>query len=325
MTVKLLWRSDVHMADRGPSTRLDNWTESVLDKLRQVGQIARERGVDAVLDGGDFFHVKPPMNNSHSMVHQVIQVHQDYPCPVYANVGNHDCVYGNYAYLDQQPLGILFTGGVFKRLYDEHELFLDRGGVRVRVVGVPYHGTVYDMDRFKVARGSEDYLVMAAHVLASPTGGSMFEGEDIVRYSDLLLLDPDVFCFGHWHKDQGVEEIANGRWVVNVGSLTRGSLSADNLERIPSVVYMEFSAEGIKLEKIPLRVKPASEVFDVERRIRLESRGQALESYVEVLHDLIKGGRFRDSKSDLESVVLGLKNVSQTVRERAHHILQQVE
>ena len=185
--MKLLWRTDVHLSERNPRSRTDNWREAIMDKLRQVGGIAKEIGAEAVIDGGDFFDIKSPSRNSHDLIREVAELHADYPCPVYANVGNHDCVYGDYTYLPQQPLGVLFATGVFKRLYDSHEAVFADGGVKVRLAGIPYHGTTYDLDRFKnITKGDEDYLVVTAHVLASAKGGSMFENEDIIKYDDLI-------------------------------------------------------------------------------------------------------------------------------------------
>lgn len=205
--IRLLWRSDVHLADRGPASRKDDWMETTFGKLEQVKRAAAKLKVDAVIDGGDLFHVKSPSRNTHALVHRATEHHADYPCPVYCTPGNHDAVYGDYAFLPQQPLGILFASGVLKRLYDEHEAEFTEyigGGhmgeptdlLKVRVVGIPYHGTKYDMLRFQgIKKGDEDFLVVVAHVLASNRGGTMFEQEDVIKYADLAGLDPDVWCF----------------------------------------------------------------------------------------------------------------------------------
>jgi len=228
--VRLVWRTDVHLSDTSPASRKDDWADTVLGKLKQVGMVADRLRAAAVLDGGDFFHVKSPGRNTHDLVRRVADLHQGYSCPVYANVGNHDCVYGDYAFLDQQPLGVLFATGVFGRCYDDFEVFFGPADTTtsevraypftkkdgwlkgnpftlrdthqvgnipvVRVVGIPYHGTTYDHLRFRnIKKGEEDHLVCMAHVLASEKGGTMFEGEDIIKYASLVDLDPDVWCF----------------------------------------------------------------------------------------------------------------------------------
>jgi len=317
MMTTLVFRTDVHMSDRAPGSRTDDWTETLLDKLRQVGAIAREVNADAVLDGGDFFDVKSPSRNSHALVRAVAEVHRAYPCDVWATVGNHDCVYGDIGYLDQQPLGVLFATGVFQRLYDEHAAML--GGTpeapQVRVVGIPYHGTAYDLERFKgIEKEGADHLVVVAHVLASPKGGQMFEGEDIVKYADLPKLSPEVgtWMFGHWHKDQGITEVAEGVRVVNIGSLSRGALIQDELDRKPSVVIMRFG-EDVSLEVRELDVAPAEEVFDIEGRARKEVRSEVMEAFVDSLQTTLTGGE----KVPLRDIIAGLEGVPPKVKERA--------
>jgi len=166
--IKLVWRTDVHLSDRAPSSRTDDWATTVFGKLGQVRKVAEKVGASAIIDGGDFFHIKSPGRNSHALVHRTAEHHADYPCPVYCTPGNHDSIYGDYTFLPQQPLGVLYSTGVFNRLYDEHEAVFEKDGVKVRVVGIPYHGTRYDMERFhSIKKGDEDYLVCIAHVLAS--------------------------------------------------------------------------------------------------------------------------------------------------------------
>ena len=317
MTVTLIWRTDVHLSDHTPRSRKDVWTDTVLSKLEQVGEIAKEKGALAVIDGGDFFDIKSPTRNSHSLVRRVMELHRSYPCPVYANVGNHDCVYGDYSYLPQQPLGVLFGSGVFQRCYDEHEVvFTDpQSSMTVRVVGVPYHGTTYDMSRFaRIRKGSEDYLVVIAHVLASPSGGALFDSEDVIKYNDLDQFDGDVFCFGHWHKDQGITRTPKGKTVINTGSMTRGSLAQDDLSRVPAVVSLQFdSVSGFSCQKVPLRHAPSSEVFDLEARDLKDLREDMIEDFVDNLKTILSKG----SERSVRDAIRDLPGVPVQVREQA--------
>ena len=280
--VTLVHRTDLHLSDEPPASRTDDWASTCIDKLAQIGEIARATRAAAVIDTADFFHLKSPSRNSHSLVQRAADVHLTYPCPVYSNIGNHDVKYGAMEFLSESPLGVLFSSGVFHRLYDEHEAVFEGGGIKVRVVGIPYHGTKYDMNRLtSLVKGDEDYLVVSAHLLASPGGGTMFEAEDIVKYSDLANMAPDVWCFGHWHKNQGIREVATGKWVVNLGSLTRGSLTQDEMNRTPSVAVMDFSKRGVAIREVQLRVTPAKDVFDVAGRQRMEARTASVDALVD--------------------------------------------
>lgn len=314
MSINLVWRTDVHLSDRAPASRTDDWADTVFDKLGQVRDLAREVNAAAILDGGDFFHVKSPGRNSHALVNRTAEHHSTYPCPVYCTPGNHDAVYGDYAFLPQQPLGVLFSTGVYHRLYDEHEVVFTQDGVTVRVVGIPYHGTTYDMDRFtSIVKGDEDILICVAHVLASKKGGTMFEGEDIVKYKDLLDTAPDLFLFGHWHKDQGVASMG-GKQFVNIGSLTRGSLSQDEVEREPAAAVLRCSSEGVKVEVHRIKVKPPKEVFDVEGRARQVKRQVEMDAFVTNIRDALQP---KADDETLEDALKGIEGVPTEVRERA--------
>jgi len=285
--ITLVWRTDAHLAEQAPESRTDDWAETILGKLIQVGEIAREVNANAVIDGGDFFHIKTPSRTPHKLIQRIAAVHESYPCPVYGTVGNHDVKYGDIAYLDESPLGVLFKTGVF-RMLDEQGVVLQpmpeqgrRSEMKVRIVAVPYHGTTYDMNRLTtIIKEGEEYLVVAAHLLASQAGGEMFGGEDIVSYGNLLNLDPDVWCFGHWHKNQGVVELG-GKHFVNVGSLSRGALSEDEVKRVPEVVILRFDEDGIRTERRQLDVRPAAEVFDIEGRVRQQARTMTVDGFVD--------------------------------------------
>jgi len=343
--VTLLWRSDVHLSDQTPQSRTDDWAQTVLGKLKQVGNMASREGAHAVIDGGDFFNIKSPSRNSHRLIRQVADIHKQYSCPVFANVGNHDCVFGDISFLGQQPLGVLFSSGVFERAYSQYEVYFgpqvpnstaisafrfDRAGGGwldgnpfsnrqeankqipiVRVVGVPYQGTKYDLGWIGIDKGPEDYLVVAAHLLASPKGGQMFEGEDIIKYDDLKGFGADVFMFGHWHKNQGVEQVG-GKWIVNIGSLTRGSISQDDVGREPSVAVLRFDKDTVTIKCIPLRVGPPEVVFNLENRKRQEKRKMQMAGFIASIQEALVA----PTGPSLREVVM-LAPVDPVVRERA--------
>ena len=318
--VRLLWRTDVHLSDRAPVSRKDDWVTTVFGKLDQTRMVAEKAKVHAILDGGDFFHIKSPSRNSHRLVRQVADHHSKYPCPVYCTPGNHDSVYGDYAFLEQQPLGVLFASGVFRRLYDEHEAVFEEGGVKVRVVGVPYHGSKYDKDRLaRITKGAEDYLVCVAHLLASPSGGSMFEDEDILSYRDMAKMAPDIWLLGHWHKDQGVVEVG-GKKFVNVGAMTRGSIVQDEVERRPAIVLMSFSKGEVEIRALRLRTAPADEVFDLDARTRAEARTMTLDAFVASVRETLVDSHH----GTLEDTVGEMKDIPEKIREKALLYLERV-
>lgn len=320
--IRLLWRTDIHFSEFTPRFRTDAWMETLVKKIEWVGKLAKQLDVDAVIDGGDFFDIKSPSRNSHRLVQEAIKAHRDYSCPVYCNVGNHDCKYGDYAFLPEQPLGVLYESGTFKRLYDEHELVVKKGTESVRVVGVPYHGTTYDHGRFRIAKGTETHLVVASHVLASRNGGTMFDAEDVLSYAQFKALCPDAAfaCFGHWHMDQGIED-HDGTVFVNVGSLSRGSLSQDNLERKPAVVLMEFDGTSCRYQRYDLPVEDSSTVFAIEAKAAITEKESVMESFMETIERSLSHSQGMSLRDRIQS----LGGVLPAVRERANLYLEQTE
>ena len=176
------------------------------------------------------------------------------------------------------------------------------------------------MNRFStLVKGDEDWLVVAVHCLASPSGGEMFEGEDILKYADLANLAPDVWLFGHWHKDQGVQKVGNSH-IVNVGSLSRGALAQDELTRKPSVAVLNFTKKKVVIEQVFLDVAPAEDVFDVTGRIRAESREMTFDAFVSAVRETLVE---KASKAPLAEAVAAVEEVPQKVRERAILYLEQ--
>lgn len=93
---------------------------------------------------------------------------------------------------------------------------------------------------------------------------------------------PDVWCFGHWHKDQGIIEVG-GKQFVNQGALSRGALIRENIERTPSATLLEVQPSGIVTVTMPMVVAPAADVFDFERKERAEAEGVEIDNFVATL------------------------------------------
>lgn len=275
-----VFRTDVHASEQSPESWKGDYPAEIWSSLEQIGELARTHGACAVLDGGDFFHIKAPSQNSHRLVAKVAALHQTYPCKVWCIEGNHDIKHNNLDTLSDQPLGVLYNARVFEHLRDE--TFTD-GDLRVRVVGVPYSPfrTVEELRAIRKRDG--EVLIAIVHALAGqdpPASVEEFYGEPVFRYEDLVVDDgPDVWAWGHWHQDQGIVKV-RGRWFINHGAVSRGSLSRENLGRTPKVAVIVVTPDGIEVISHELRVAPAADVFDLERKKRQDKESTDIEQYV---------------------------------------------
>jgi DNA repair exonuclease SbcCD nuclease subunit len=282
--VGFIFRTDTHVADRSPASWKGDYPEEIWSNLEQIGRFAKDMDATAVLDGGDYFHVKAASRNSHGLIYKTAAIHKQYPCPVYGAEGNHDMQYNNLDSIERQPLGVLYGCGVFERL---RETVFKDGDLQVRVVGVPYHPRRTREELLAIQKKpGDDFLVAIVHALAAenpPAKVEDFFGEPVFRYADLVTEDgPDVWAFGHWHRDQGIVSV-KGKQFVNQGAVSRGALTHENTSRVPQVSLIEFESTGPLIQTIPLIVAPASDVFDLERKERAEAETRSMDSFLERL------------------------------------------
>lgn len=317
--MNFIFRTDVHAADKSPLSWKGDYPAEIFESLRQIGALAREHNAEAVLDGGDFFHVKAPSRNSHNLIINTVKVHKTYPrfCRILSIEGNHDITGNNLGTIEDQPLGVLYASGVFEHLTDTT---FEKDGLKVRVVGLPYSPSRDLREIQELRKTDEDCLIVIVHALAGedpPAHVEEFFGEPVFRYSHLVFdRGPDVFCFGHWHRDQGIVEL-HGRHFVNQGAVSRGALSKDNTDRVPKVSLIEVTKAGVKVTAIPLQVAPAEDVYNFERKERQEKESQAIDLFVQQLED--------DAQIDLtqgiEENIRGLSYASE-IKERALQYLE---
>lgn len=311
--ISFIFRTDTHVSDRSPASWKADYPAEVWSNLEQIGLLAKQHGVKAVLDGGDFFHVKAASRNSHALVVRTASIHNVYPCPTYSVEGNHDLAYNNLESIERQPLGVLYESGIFRML---REQVFEEDGVRVRVVGVPYSHSRTLADLLMIRKKPGDtFLIAVVHALASenpPPHVEDFFGEAVFRYADLAFQDgPDMFCLGHWHKDQGIVSVADTTFV-NHGAVSRGALINENIQRTPKVALIEADRRGLRVTSIPLLVAPAEDVFDLERKQRVEEENKSIDQFVLRLQ---QDGGF-DASLSIEENVQSL-GFAQDVREAA--------
>lgn len=284
--IRFLTSSDEHVSDQPIGFRKDDYRSSIMEKLRWQGNMAAKFGATAILRGGDFFHVKRANNTSMATLIEAMSVHKSYPCPTYAIAGNHDIVYNDLTTLTRQPLGVLYESGMLKRLSEE---IFESGSLSVRVVGVDYRPGM-DADVLAKAVSQDNikctYTIAVVHALAelAPTQTMQsFFNENIIDYRDLVFPGcPNIYVFGHYHKDQSVQEHL-GVHFINLGSVSRGSLTLENLDRKPKIALIKLTGSGISIEESVIPHADASQVFDLGRKQSIEHNTASMASFLDKL------------------------------------------
>ena len=160
--MRLLFLTDDHKRGTTPANRKDNFPATLAAKLREVADIAREREVDYILHGGDFYDVPAP---AISVCADFLEIYQQFPAPVYIIAGNHDLFGNNEETLPRTMLGLAARVGIV-RMIGRAPVYLTKGDLRLQLTGRGYH---FEMDRrdpredYVVQKRNCDYAIHMVH------------------------------------------------------------------------------------------------------------------------------------------------------------------
>ncbi len=257
--MKLLFLTDTHIRGTTPSRRLDDFKETLLNKLEEVREIAIEEDVDYIIHGGDLFD-RP--DTAPSVVSDFIKVLKTYPKPIYIVAGNHDLYGHNPQTLSRTMLGILIASGIVNLIPEEPIFLKDQDDVVLQLSGMNFD---YDIDlndpensAYQVVKCPEaDYALHLVHgmLLDKPVFES---GYTLIEE---LETEADITATGHYHLGFGVQQYKN-KYFVNPGSLVRASADIKEIKRRPQVAVIELNDEiKINLRKLK-SAKPGKDVLD---------------------------------------------------------------
>lgn len=277
--MKLLYLTDTHIRGTNPKNRLDDYCETLQEKLKEISNIVKEEKVDYVLHGGDLFD-RPDV--SVSIVSEFAQIFQSFGVPIYIISGNHDIFGHNPDTLDRTMLGLLCNLGIM-HLVNYKKIILEKDNLRVQLTGSPY---IYSMDElsnrdnYKVTEVDES-CKYAIHM----THGFLIDKPFMREVSHTLIEDikdtkADITLGGHYHFGFKTVEIDN-KFFVNPGALIRISNSKIEMKRRPKVDIINLGEE-IKIEERYLKsAKPGEEVLDRSEMERHQFKGIKMAEFKE--------------------------------------------
>jgi len=298
--IKFITFTDVHISDTNPQSRLGCYRDDILDKLNMIGMLGNKLGVDFFVCAGDMYNLKAPMRNSHLLNNMLINTFSRYKAPLYMIEGNHDLTNDSYENFEKQPISVLYNSGAVNRLTGKTITIAskDDENFKMNLRGFPFTEApdLTDRKEYPLANSGVDLSVCAMHLYATVNGGNLFK-QKLYSYEDIAQLKDDIFVLGHYHVDQGVE-VVGSQHFINVGAVSRGSLSHDNIKRIPKVCVVTCTKENNQIttetQVVKLKVRPASEVFILEEKEKEEKKMKEAEAFVAHLKDAVT------SKDDIE-------------------------
>jgi exonuclease SbcD len=287
---KILIVNDPHIADQPPLGRIDNYTESILSKLEEVGEIAGKNGVSVVVLTGDIFHQKRANRVSHKLVSRLIYILKAYPCRCLVVPGNHDLPPDGMAGIKRQPIWTLVEAGAIGVLIHPYIIggliLIGRPWSTERSIDPKYYALTEKERAVVLQSGSKaPPVILVAHgPIVPPKETRIYDSTSI---DQIPLANIAMVAAGHLHDDMGIRELAKGKLFANVGAISRTTRTSGNMLRSPSVLLVVAEGGVLRAERITLKnVLPVDQIFEE----RVEFEGSNLnEEMVALVESLAQG------------------------------------
>lgn len=275
--MRLLFLTDDHKRGTTPANRKDDFPAAMAAKLREVAAIAREREVDCILHGGDFYDVPAP---AISVCADFLEIYQQFPAPVYIIPGNHDLFGNNAETLHRTMLGLAARLGIV-RMIGRAPVYLAKNGLRLQLTGQGYH---YEIDRrdprkdYVVQKKDCDYAIHLVHGMLLDR--TTFPGAFYTLVEQIWETEADFTLAGHNHLGFPDAE-REGRRFLNPGALARLSNHPLEMRRPVQVVYIDLGGGSPVYEMIRLKsAPPGDEVLDRSMQEEASFRDERLAGYL---------------------------------------------
>ena len=343
--MRFLYIGDMHLCDNTPSMRIDDYHQTLINKIKEIKKIARENNCTAILQGGDFLDTP---RISEEMLSRYISAFNDVDindvvfnainaeyyedeleniiktyCPLIGVVGNHELYGETMKSFEKTSLAFLQKIGFMNLVTKDSPItFQDKDGTKITITGTNYD---YDLDRDEDRNGyiidnkTSDYHIHIVHGMMLKSKNDIFKAytltDDIIEKTQA-----DITLCGHYH-DGFTTVKKNGKYIINPGSVTRQSISASNQKRKIKVVLIDITKEnGIQIKNINLKsAVPAEKVFNLEKKeekIKLSEKLEKIKKQVEETN-IAKG-------NTIEEIVVNIaqnKNLKDSTRDKIVHLL----
>lgn len=224
---------DVHLTERNPRVRIDNYLETALNKLEYI---AKEN--DKIIILGDLFHTYA---NSDLFFYQVYSLMKKYEGKFSTIIGNHDLFHRSFESLPRTTMGCLNRTGVLTI----HTKPFTIDELKFTVVQVED-----DPNSIPVAEGKNTILL----------GHKYFEFPNCEKESlskkDIRRLKYELVFLGHDHSPYP-EEFIGESTLIRMGSLTRIDSQMYNRDREICYYQIDSLTGSYIIKSVP--TKPTSE------------------------------------------------------------------
>ena len=295
--------ADIHLSNKQPICRKDNYKEAIIGKLKLLRRRASKLGVP-VIDSGDLFDRAKPSP-------EVISIAlANLPENFITIPGNHDISYHNYELYNETALYALSKANTGVKVLKPYETIVTDD---FTLTAFPYGFTDLSNVKWDMVQTKGKLRIALMHIMT-------YDGEKpYPQCTDLsakelckLLEEFDVVVTGHNH--QCFTRQVGNTTLLNPGSLMRST--ADQVNYIPRIWYI-MEDGSLEYEEIDVRKEDVSNEHIVEEK----EVNERMESFVS---NLIGNKEVSLSFIDNLNTYMNINNIDNKIKDTINQVIEEV-
>jgi len=266
-SVKFLNVSDLHLSYIRPRSRIDNYYETILEKVEFICKTAADEGCNFIIQNGDVTHSASMLNHTLFELQAFSDILKKYNIPWFIIIGNHD-YFGNLNHFQEFPTGELIYNGALNP-FIKIEVVSEDGDMKPldiygfwyvseRSLDCDYMGL---FNKYLKTVDTSHYNLGVIHQLVESLHPKTF----YISLSELKKTGFDMMFVGHDHRYKGFTD-EGGIKAFQPGGVSRNTSHYDDMTRTPVVGIFTYDGLDLSLKKeISIPVKSLDKCFNLDR------------------------------------------------------------
>ena len=268
---------DMHLSSRTPSSRLDDYSNTSIEKLDKLLNLCVKNDIKYVVTLGDLFNSP---TDSLLYVNRVMQKFKQFERKgifVFSILGNHSVANMKHENVDKCSEGILYTSHLVREL--QYEPFTSKCGYSIGLYG--YH---YSQPIGLPTKGDDISICVSHRGYNESYDGSLTK-------TACLELGFNIYCLGHFHQPYNTVFESN-YIVVRPGRFMRNT--ADDFNFTNEIYVDVLNFEGTKerpkisVQRLSLNVEDYSKVFSTKVLTKSKENDKYLSSLTNRVQELME-------------------------------------
>jgi len=262
--MKILACGDLHITDKKPVNRTDDYFETLSNKLDFIFLTATKKQCEIIIFPGDIFDSHRANDFLKSFLIDKI-ITNGYDGNVFCVYGQHDMRYHS-SDRNNTPLNVLNASGTIGILNDDPML----------VNNVDFYGASFGEEIPKVITPNS-FNVLVIHKMIIQD--KLWKDQEEFTRANILLRNTEYDLIISGDNHQYFTAKVKDKTLINCGSLMRSNIG--QVDHKPGIVV--FDTKNRSMEEIQIPIKDFYDVMNMQTAIQSKERDQEMEAFIATL------------------------------------------